>query len=210
VHVPLYIGDLEADLKMVSANQLAEKITGGLSITSKMPCPSWGLPATRCKIGSLLARKEGTVCHSCYARKGRYAFPAVKRKLEERYRGIFHELWTPSMVFLIRWYTERYFRWMDSGDVADANHLRNICTIAEHTPDILHWLPTREVDAVRAVTPPENLVIRVSAQNIDGELPDFEHTSGVVTEGETCKGVCGKECRLCWDRAVKHVSYRLH
>lgn len=210
MHVPLYTGSVDADLKTVSVNKLAEKITGGLSITSKMPCPSWGLPATRCKIGSVLARKEGTVCHSCYARKGRYAFPAVQRKLQKRYRGIFHELWTPSMIFLIRWYAERYFRWFDSGDVQGVNHLRNICTIAEHT-NVRHWLPTREIKTARAVRPPENLVIRVSACEIDGEPQDFEHTSGVVTQGATClaQDGCGS-CRMCWDRAVKHVSYRLH
>src|SRR5215213_6052048 len=114
------------DLRTVGRNGRADEITGGLSVTEKMPCPSWGLPATRCKLGELLAHKEGSVCHpkSCYAKRGRYRFSAVQRKLEQRYQGLQHELWTPSMVFLIRWYCDRYFRWMDSGDVQGENHLR--------------------------------------------------------------------------------------
>jgi hypothetical protein len=108
---------LEADLAVVSRNRLAEQITGGLSFTVKMPCPSWGISATRCKVGSVLAAKEGTTCADCYARKGRYAFPKVQAKLEERYRGLFNPLWTPAMVFLVRYYCEAYFRWFDSGDL---------------------------------------------------------------------------------------------
>jgi hypothetical protein len=41
--IPLYTGDLEDDLTVVARNRMAEKIAGGLSITEKMPCPSWGL-----------------------------------------------------------------------------------------------------------------------------------------------------------------------
>jgi hypothetical protein len=84
---PLYQGNLEADLKAVSRNRLAEQITGGLSRTEKMPCPSWGLPATRCRVGAVLARREATVCSACYALKGRYTFPKVQDKLEQRYQG---------------------------------------------------------------------------------------------------------------------------
>src|SRR5205823_6522711 len=121
-----------------------ERITGGLSFTSKMPCPSWGIPATRCKIGSLLARKPGSTCASCYALRGRYRFDAVQAKLQQRFTGLFHELWTPAMVFLVRYYCDRYFRLFDSGDVQDVPHLKNIVTLACHTPDVQIWLPTRE------------------------------------------------------------------
>ena len=101
--VPLYTGDVEADLRIVSRNQLASRITGGLSYPTKMPCPAWGISATRCRVGSLLAKQAGTVCSACYAMRGRYLFPAVQEALERRYRGLFHELWTPSMIFLVRY-----------------------------------------------------------------------------------------------------------
>src|SRR5438128_369123 len=119
--VPLYTGNVEKDLRRVSRNRLAERITGGLSWPGKMPCPSWGISAMRCRIGAALARRPGTVCHECYALGGHYVFSSVQAKLEERYHGLFHPLWTPAMVFLIRWYASRYFRWFDSGDLQGNN-----------------------------------------------------------------------------------------
>lgn len=65
--VPLYTGhltgELEEHIRLVSRNRLAEQITGGLSKPGKMPCPAWGLPAKRCRVGSRLASIAGTVCH---------------------------------------------------------------------------------------------------------------------------------------------------
>lgn len=208
---------MDADLQVVSRNRVAETITGGLSWPGKMPCPSWGISATRCKIGAVLAAMEGTVCSECYALKGHYVFPNVRNKLEERYRGLFHPLWTPAMVFLIRWYADRYFRWFDSGDLQDINHLRNICTVAKNPPDVRFWLPTREADIVRkAGELPENLVVRLSAHKIDGKPPKWAQTSTVVSDPKeaTCPapeqgGVCG-DCRVCWDPEVKDVAYSLH
>jgi hypothetical protein len=217
--VPLYTGNVEEDLQRVGRNRLAERITGGLSWTSKMPCPSWGISATRCRVGALLAQRPGTVCHGCYALGGRYAFAAVQEKLEARYRGLFDPLWSPAMVFLIRWYAGRYFRWFDSGDLQGENHLRNILTICRHTRDVLHWLPTREYDVVRSCRAeiPENLTVRLSAHRIDGTPPGWwPQTATVVSEsGEaTCPapgqgGSCG-DCRACWDPATRNVAYEVH
>jgi hypothetical protein len=212
---------MEADLDIVGRNRLAERITGGLSATTKMPCPSWGISALRCRIGAVLATKEGTTCRDCYALGGRYRFPTVQRKLEERYQGLFHPLWTPAMVFLIRYFCDRYFRWLDSGDLQGVSHLRNICTIATHTRDVLHWLPTREYAVVRTCADaiPENLTVRVSAPQIDGEPPSWwPVTSTVMSAQQQGEGLCpapeqqGRcgECRACWDRAIVNVAYRLH
>lgn len=216
--VPLYAGCLDDDLVTVSRNKLAEKITGGVSITSKMPCPSWGLSAFRCRVGSLLAQKQGTVCHDCYALKGRYRFGKVQDKQEERYQGLFNPLWTPAMIHLIRWYCDAYFRWFDSGDIAGENHLRNIVTIAEAVPDVKMWLPTREAEVVRKVGEfPENLTVRLSGNMIDGKPPRWPTTSVVSRnggEGHACpsrqqSNSCGA-CRACWDQDVKNVVYELH
>ena len=217
----LYRGDLEADLKIVSRHHLAEQITGGLSWPSKMPCPAWGIPATRCRNGSVLAGQEGTTCSACYAMRGRYTFDSVQSKLEERYRGLFHPLWVPAMTFLIRWHADGHFRWFDSGDLQGESHLRNICTVARHTPDVKHWLPTREYEVVRACRSeiPTNLTIRVSATRIDGPPPGWWPTTSTVTSGEApgegiCPapengGACG-ECRDCWEQQTLNVAYRLH
>ncbi len=216
--IPLYDGNVEEDLKQVSRAGLAEKITGGLSVTEKMPCPSWGISATRCQMGAVLAKREGTVCSDCYALKGRYRFGKVQDKLETRYQGLFDPLWTPSMMFLIRWHADRYFRFFDSGDLQGENHLRNIVTIAEHVPDVKMWLPTREADVVRRVGEfPENLTVRLSGNLIDGRRPAWPVTS-VVTRGDAAGHQCPSrtqgnsccECRACWDPDIKNVVYTLH
>lgn len=219
--VPLYTGDMVADLQVVARRRLAETITGGLSLTSKMPAPSWGIPATRCLVGGALATQPGTVCHECYARKGRYRFTAVQAKLEERYRGLFHPLWTPAMVFLVRYFCDRYVRLFDSGDVQGENHLRNIITVARNVPDVQFWLPTREYATVRACADdlPPNLLVRVSAQRVDAPPPAWwPTTSTVVTAAGPGEGVCPAPeqgnrcggCRLCWNPNAGNVTYRRH
>jgi hypothetical protein len=219
--VPLYRGDVETDLRLVARNRLAETITGGLSLTSKMPCPSWGISATRCRIGQALAQRENTVCSGCYALRGRYRFSAVQAKLEARYQGLFQPLWTPAMVFLVRYYCDRYFRLFDSGDLQGTNHLRYIITLARHVPDVQMWLPTREYEVVRACAAevPDNLTVRVSAHQVDGEPPLWWPTTSTVTSAQAAgDGICPAkdqnnhcgECRACWDRNAANVAYRLH
>ena len=126
------------------------------------------------------------------------------------------------MVFLVRYFCNRYFRLFDSGDIQSEHHLRNIITMARHVPDVKIWLPTREAATVRAVQReigefPENLVIRVSAAMIDGKPPrGFATTSTVVSDPEnaTCPapqngGRCG-ECRKCWNSQEANIAYQQH
>ena len=144
--------------------------------------------------------------------------------MEVRYRGLFHELWAPALAFLIRYQCDRYFRFFDSGDLQGANHLKNIVTIARAVPDVNMWLPTREVETVRAVLRevvafPENLVVRVSAALVDGPPSQgFRFTSTVVSDpahascvaqrqGNRCAGEV-RDCRDCW--VADTVSYPLH
>ena len=120
------------------------------------------------------------------------------------------------MVLLIRWHVGRYFRWFDSGDLQSDAHFFNICQVAVHTREVLHWLPTQEYDIVRQFSDdiPENLVIRLSAQMIDGEPPAWwPNTSTVFTakppagerlsgpgSGELLRrmpGMLGQDCGEC-------------
>ncbi len=173
----------------------------------------------RCRVGSVLAQTANTVCSGCYARKGRFKFSNVQARLEQAYQGLFSILWTPALIHQIRWYADRYFRLFHSGDLQGVPHLKNLCTVARNVPDVQFWLPTREYEVVVACKSdiPENLVVRMSAQKMDGTPPRWwKTTSTVVSDPEvaTCPapeqgGNCG-ECRECWKESVRNVAYLKH
>src|SRR5262249_54853869 len=152
--------------------------------------------------------QEGTTCSHCYAQKGSFRFQNVQKKLEERYQGLTHPLWVPAMVYLIlRHATDGYFRWFDTGDLQSASHLHNIIQVAKATPEVRHWLPTREYAIVRAcageLAEVENLAVRVSATKVNGDPPAWwPQTSRTVEAQEPGPGVCpspeqDNNCRLC-------------
>ena len=197
----------------------AIKITGGLSKPSKMPGFAYNLPATRCKVGSKLAKIPGSVCHGCYALKGRYRFPNVKDALERRYKQAMNNKdWVFGMVYLINTSKRKEFRWHDAGDIQSLEHLQRIFQVCELTPSVKHWLPTREsviLSNINADDVPDNLIIRLSASKVDGPAPkSWPWTSTVVTKGKTCPAAeqnneC-RDCRACWDKSVKNVAYGKH
>ena len=193
----------------------AKKITGGLSAPSKMPGPAYNLPAQASITGSKLVKIPGSVCHGCYALKGRYRFKNVKDALSRRLASIMDPRWIEAMVVLID--KEPFFRWHDSGDLQSVQHLKNIFEVCNRTPGTQHWLPTREVkflplnfDAI-----PKNLIIRLSGHKIDKAAASFwPWTSTVVTAGRTCpapdqNNEC-KDCRACWSRDTANVAYGKH
>lgn len=191
-----------------------------LSKTTKMPCHSFSIPAQACKTGSVLAKREGTVCSGCYALRGFYRMRNVKETLQRRLESIDDPQWVTWMVDLIREKEKSgYFRWHDSGDLQSEEHLRKIIAVAQLLPDIRFWLPTREKEIVRSVLRlsvcPRNLTIRVSGALVDGPRPaGFRNTSTVVSSGWTCpaddQGHQCKDCRRCWDKRVGNISYRAY
>jgi hypothetical protein len=194
----------------------ASRISGGLSAPSKMPCPSYNLPASMCIVGAKLAKIAGTVCNGCYALKGRYRFGNVQAALKRRARSLVHGSWTTALVTLVTGH--EYFRWHDSGDLQSVQHLKNIFEVCKQTPNTRHWLPTREHKLLQFLDPdviPKNLLIRVSATKVNSGPPSWwPWTSTVSTTTKTCPapdqgGKC-RSCRACWDRSVSNVVYAKH
>lgn len=202
-----------------------KNLTGGLSNPSKMPGFGYGLPALKsCRVGSMLALVEGTTCHDCYACKGRYMMPNVKDAQDRRFEAIKNPLWVDGMVALIGSKKEKHFRWHDSGDVTSLDHLSKICQIAVRLPDYKFWLPTQEQALVREYLRfhgafPDNLIIRLSSSKIDGRPPTTKLCTSSVHDktdaiGHECPAPkqgnkCG-DCRACWNKEVKNVSYKHH
>mgnify|MGYP003563531920 CR=1 FL=1 len=213
--------------KQLSKDQ-AWQITGGLSKTTKMPCLSWSIPASHCHTGKTLAPEKDSVCHGCYARKGNYAWPRVRQATEKRLAKTTHPDWEEAMAALIHWQANKnnqpFFRWFDSGDLQSRRMLEQIVAVVTATPDVQHWLPTKEHGLVRAFLKheelPENLTLRLSAHYVDAEPPTLDLPTSTVHRyqpaiGYACPAyerqqpACGA-CRACWDPGVANVSYRYH
>jgi len=205
-------------------------LTGGLTATSKMPCKSYSLPTIACKTGFKMAQVKGSICSSCYATKGFYSLYAstIEPAQHARLESIAFPLWTDAMVALIG--NDPLFRWHDSGDLQSVDHLVKIAEVCKRTPNTKHWLPTREFSIIREYakkhTIPENLIIRLSAVFPDQPVKIPASLQGIA--GVTVSNVHGKtdavgmtcnapkqggkclDCRACWDRSIKTVSYQIH
>lgn len=217
-------------------------IVGGLGTAGKMPGWTYGLEAgTTCPLSARLIARHGTdaICHGCYAMKGHYVRTSVKRAHDRRLAAIADPRWMRAMAALLNYYVDhpptrngqpldtKHFRWHDSGDLVDLQHLRKIVDVARRTPRVRHWLPTHEYQTVRLYlrsggTFPSNLTVRVSAETWNTAAPDVEglptSTAGdrprVTPESHACPSreqgnSCG-ECRACWDRNVLDVTYHRH
>jgi len=194
----------------------AIKITHTLSKPSKMPGFSIGIPAKECKTGAKLRKIKGSVCYGCYALKGCYVFPDVQAAQYKRLKAIKKKKWIEAMAHQINSKKVKFFRWHDSGDVQNLEHLNKIYEVCKLTPTIKHWMPTREAWIRDHVTrAPDNLIIRFSMPMVDqAAAGSWPNTSTVVTSGATCPapnqgGKC-RECRACWTKSIKNVSYGKH
>jgi hypothetical protein len=149
--------------------------------------------------------------------KGCYVFKVVQEAQYKRLAAIKHPQWVIAMVYLISSKKSKFFRWHDSGDVQDLKHLAKIFKVARLTPDVQHWMPTREAWVKPYLSrAPKNLLIRFSMPMVDQPAAaSWPHTSTVVSgEGRTCpapdqNNACG-DCRACWDPSVKNVAYGKH
>jgi len=211
----------------------ASKIIGGLTTTSKMPCPSYSLPATSCKMGSKLVNVKGSVCEGCYALKGFYRFKQGRNSREIRLASIYKPEWVEAMVTALESRKDKsYFRWHDSGDLNSIMHLSNIMAVATRTPNTKHWLPTREYKMVsdyvkNGLSIPSNMYVRISTYMIDGipplefarKLNAYENVEGFIGVSSVSKkeyscpayeqgGQCG-DCRVCWT-TKENVTYPFH
>lgn len=202
---------------------------------SKMPGSTFAQDSFACRVGSRLAEVKGSVCESCYARRIQKIRPSVHKgwvrnfESAKKWLATNPKQWIAACVFQIKHSAnksgEAFHRWFDSGDLDSIEQLTAICEVANQTPEISHWLPTREIGLVRAFLKqggviPANLVLRVSAPMVgDKPLKGFPNTSTVHRKGQAFYGhkcpapeqgnSCGA-CRACWSPSVANVSYTKH
>jgi hypothetical protein len=232
-------------IAMSMTHQQATAIAGSLGAPSKMPGAAYGIDAFQCRVGSELVNDQKSTCHGCYARRNFYRYwrPAVAARAK-RQAAISHRYWIEAMIVLIWDYVEQggepAFRWHDSGDLQGPWHLAAICAVAEATPSVQQWLPSREYEDVEAFLAaggkiPPNLVVRLSAHYIgkapevpaalvhlptstthhEGEAPPLKRKGAIVCHAIEDAAATGEKnmcgkCRACWDSRVTNVSYRMH
>ena len=213
------------------SRKAALTVVGSLGKPSKMPGYSWGISAKECGSGSKLQSVKGSVCEQCYALRSFYRYPSVAKSHTNRI-NLFNksikedggETWVQAMTVLLR--DERYFRFLDSGDLQSVEMLDAFVRVARAVPECSFWIPTREYEIVSKWVEangsfPANVTVRLSALMINGPAPRGiakrlgVATSRVVSDGShNCHAVkndneCGA-CRKCWTSSVENVSYKKH
>ena len=190
---------------------------------TKMPGSTFAICAFACVTGSKLAKVKGSICNGCYSIKLQKLRPSVNKGYKKnlfKWQVSNSINWIDAMVFQILRAKVKEHRWFDSGDLQSMEMLLAIVKVARKTPEVNHWLPTKEYKIItkylKTNTLPANLIVRVSAPMIDGKPSlAFKNTSTVHKNnkaiGFECKArnACGP-CRACWDKKVENVSYRKH
>ena len=201
---------------------------------TKMPGTTFSQSALECNVGSKLVKIKGSICEGCYAIRLMNLRPSVRlgwtRNYEKSVNMIANnpDKWVAACVFQIMRQAnktgELYHRWYDAGDLDSIGQLVAIVKVANETPDIKHWLPTRELAIVKAYRDqfgdfPSNLTVRLSAPMVDQrplttDLPTSTvHRKGSPVVGHACPAPdqdnnCGS-CRACWTYSG-NVSYTKH
>ena len=205
-------------------------MTAKLSHTSKLPCPSWSIPAWHTCPGSKGEDgKPVEACSKCYALQGRYNFPSVRASRDYNRKDWQRSAWVDEMIDLIK--PHQFFRWFDSGDLYSKRLGQKMLVICSMTPDTQHWIPTRswkipELEPVlSALSEMDNVVVRSSEDRIDygpWTVPNY-HRSMIITKPDSYEpghgrvlctayrrqGKCGP-CRACWSKRIHTVQYPIH
>lgn len=209
----------------------AWEIIGGLSNPSKMPWYGWSISAKACITGSKLRETPGSTCSKCYAHKGFYTMPKVKRALDRRLKALDHPQFVQAFALVLNTLYDKNggkedrFRWHDSGDLQNVEHLRKIVQICNLTPRIRHYLPTREPWIVAGFKRnggviPSNLFLKISHPMIGGTFDKPPMGLSYTTVGNDsdnqvfqCPALRyqGNKCRSC-DRCwtSSNINYPLH
>ena len=234
------ITDILPTLKYATDVMKAIGIGELMSNPDKMPEWSFNIPAKTCKVGKHLVWQKRSNCYKCYALEGHYRNSIVQQALFRRLGFAVHNPnFIPAMTFLINLRVKKRFRWFDSGDIQSEKMLDDICQICRNTPNVLHWLPTKEHKIVKRYIEagnkiPDNLDLRLSALfksntsvrrvtklairlglNTATVLPpdEWEKADHSITSFKCMSSKQGNKClkcKACWTHKVLNVVYKEH
>lgn len=200
-----------------------------ISVTSKLDgIRSWSLQALDTCAGSI--ESPGVLvdaCKGCYATTGNYVFSNVKAPREFNRVDWQRIEWVDDMVQELQ--KDRYFRWLDSGDLYSLALAEKVLEVMQRTPWVMHWLPTRMhkfpkfLQVFRSMQALPNVSVRFSSDIIIGEYTPGLHGSVIGPSADTfqehpgaalCRayehgGRCNG-CRACWDKSIPLICYPAH
>lgn len=176
------------------ARNLANGASVSLTITSKMPCYSWSIPAvTTCPSAKMSIKREGSnaICGECYATGGSYNYPSTVNAQNARRAWIAESLahddgdsFVAMMTDMIRESVQvvgrPLFRGHDAGDFFSVPYIRAWHRIALQLPNVLLWFPTRSwaipalADELEAFGRLPNVTLRPSALAFDTPAPKLD------------------------------------
>lgn len=200
-----------------------------ISVTSKLDgIRSWSLQAIDTCPGSIASPGELVdACKGCYATTGNYRYPNVKAPREFNRTDWERLDWVDSMVQALQ--NDRYFRWLDSGDLYALGLAEKVLEVMKATPWVNHWLPTRMHkfpkfrQVLQAMQALPNVMVRFSSDSVIGEYVPGLHGSVIGPTTDTfqeqpgvalCRayendGKCSG-CRQCWNKDIPLIAYPAH
>ncbi len=141
-------------------------------------------------------------------------------------------VWVDAMVYQIGGLD--YFRWHSSGDLFSQAYADMVADVIRRTPDVMHWVPTKERNKVSTFAELPNVRVRLSAAMVD-DLPIGSDGSAVGSDLESVEDLawqagngsvvcpatlptdhpdhvdgCASGCRACWSHDVPTVVYIKH
>lgn len=200
-----------------------------ISVTSKLDgIRSWSLQAIEtCPASLESAGVLVDACKGCYATTGNYNYPNVKAPRAENKTDWQRLDWCDDMVAQLQ--NDRYFRWLDSGDLYALPLAEKVLEVMQRTPWCNHWLPTRMhkfpkfrivFDAMRSLP---NVSLRFSSDSVNGEFIEGLHGSVIGADAASYKPIKGSKlcqayenhgkcsgCRACWDKSIDLICYPAH
>lgn len=158
-----------------------------LANTTPMPSKSTSLPTQMCATGRHLKNDPDSTCFGCYAEGFTYNADNTARRQIQSYHDMLQDPINYHLQLASQVPNESHeglpvFRHLDSGDLHSPEHLAMLLDMATLTPDIIHWIPTREFGMVNRLLAargyahdalPPNVRLRMSMpfrnQTIDDE-----------------------------------------
>lgn len=149
---------------------------------------------------------------NCYALKGNFVLPNVKKGAKERYETSLKDDFADRMSFEIEKAKPRYFRFHSSGDFYSEEYVQKVIDIAERFPETLFRTTTRRRDLTEILQELNELPNFIVRESLDTErrepkmdLPFAALASLEIvekTEPYKCKNDCPSCEYYCWENSV--------